>query len=316
MFEVQELLDFTIDFLHNSTADLKCCALVSVSWLAAAQYHLFSYIELGDDLACKRLGTVLEASPHLLRFIAHLAIEFHPHGDPYVALSKLHFTHLRKLTIYSLPPRWALPVMQNLCALPSILHISLMRPGDPLLFFSFLRHRTAKLKTFEVRGRLYPYGSSEESLVDATFIPHAERRIQVECLEITGVTRVVTECLAAPPFDFTSLKRLVILENLEPLSAERLAGMFVLLGPSLSHVEINGTIGTFHIVTLALLNSLPSRPSRVFWKGIGYQSNSASSSHSFHNAHLEPERSPCDVGTPIQNDTREPTGASDSRSHS
>ncbi|KAJ7740280.1 hypothetical protein DFH07DRAFT_710468, partial [Mycena maculata] len=46
MMHVQELVDLTIDFLHDSLADLKRCSLVGRSWLPASQYHLFSYLAL------------------------------------------------------------------------------------------------------------------------------------------------------------------------------------------------------------------------------------------------------------------------------
>ncbi|KAJ6585429.1 hypothetical protein B0H19DRAFT_926951, partial [Mycena capillaripes] len=58
--QIQELVDLTIDFLHDSRADLKRCSLVNRSWLPAARHHLFSYLHLESAFeSCRRLDALL-----------------------------------------------------------------------------------------------------------------------------------------------------------------------------------------------------------------------------------------------------------------
>jgi len=41
-----EILDHVIDYLHNETATLKACCVVSKSWVPRARKHLFAHVEL------------------------------------------------------------------------------------------------------------------------------------------------------------------------------------------------------------------------------------------------------------------------------
>ncbi|KAJ7721107.1 hypothetical protein B0H16DRAFT_1258833, partial [Mycena metata] len=57
----QELVDLTIDFFHDSLAELKHCSLVCHSWLPAARYHLFSCFSLEGGPAHQHLINILSA---------------------------------------------------------------------------------------------------------------------------------------------------------------------------------------------------------------------------------------------------------------
>ncbi|KAJ7087430.1 hypothetical protein C8R44DRAFT_30651 [Mycena epipterygia] len=85
---LQELIDYCIDFLFASAANLKACALVSRSWTQPAQMHLFNLIVLGSSgythgetglltltrARCGRLFEAFASSPRLVGSIESLQI--------------------------------------------------------------------------------------------------------------------------------------------------------------------------------------------------------------------------------------------------
>ncbi|KAJ7032194.1 hypothetical protein C8F04DRAFT_1108129 [Mycena alexandri] len=81
-FAVQELVDHCIDFLHDSRAALTACALVSQSWVYAAQRHLFAEVHLPSqatgiaqtERSWARFKDIIHRSPHLIRAIHRLHI--------------------------------------------------------------------------------------------------------------------------------------------------------------------------------------------------------------------------------------------------
>ncbi|KAJ7921932.1 hypothetical protein B0H13DRAFT_1983948 [Mycena leptocephala] len=65
IFLLSQLVEHTIDFLHDSTDDLKRCSLVARPWLPAARYHLFSYFAFQERGDPKRM------MPALRSLVAH-----------------------------------------------------------------------------------------------------------------------------------------------------------------------------------------------------------------------------------------------------
>ncbi|KAJ6579547.1 hypothetical protein DFH09DRAFT_330474 [Mycena vulgaris] len=180
MMEVQELVDLTIDFLHDSRADLKRCILVCRSWHPPAQHHLFSSYVLQNEIDCRRLSLL---PPRIFHLITHLILAFHP--NTYGLLATIEFTHLRKLSIYSesLPSKDGLAVMQHLVTLPSIMHISMHHHDDDAQSLSLFLLRTEKLGTLEISPWFYlnSHGSYDD---EKQLAPSPATRCTVECLII------------------------------------------------------------------------------------------------------------------------------------
>ncbi|GJE86554.1 hypothetical protein PsYK624_026340 [Phanerochaete sordida] len=96
----QELVDWTIDFLHNDKATLRACSLVQRRWLSTSSFHLFSCFKwprcgchwargrgsLQDTCECSRLlgqsktldelKSLLESSPRMRENVQELLITF------------------------------------------------------------------------------------------------------------------------------------------------------------------------------------------------------------------------------------------------
>ncbi|KAJ6526204.1 hypothetical protein B0H10DRAFT_2450723 [Mycena sp. CBHHK59/15] len=92
VIQMQELCDYIADFLHESSWDLRTCALVSPTLTSAAQRHLFHDVIFNrgcldiDDVsnlggydeagACRRFCSVLKTSPHLIPLVRRLRTSF------------------------------------------------------------------------------------------------------------------------------------------------------------------------------------------------------------------------------------------------
>ncbi|KAJ7476968.1 hypothetical protein B0H11DRAFT_2031438 [Mycena galericulata] len=222
--DVQELVDFTIDFLYDSRADLKRCALVSRSWVFPAQFHLFSYCVLESERDCQNLYHVLATSSHIHSLIRHLAIAIFPwrteSSGAYEILAKMksQFTHLQKISIYCRIPPHGVSVMQHLVSLPSVKHISTLRPQDANQLSLFCL-REATLGTLEIG---YRFLSGNATFSDALHPPIADplpsqtARSTVECLDMWGrddpapMHSHQSLDMFLWVFDFSSLRRLII----------------------------------------------------------------------------------------------------------
>ncbi|KAJ7488440.1 hypothetical protein FB451DRAFT_1529829 [Mycena latifolia] len=106
--DIAEILDYCIDFLHDSILDLRACALVSRIWVSPAQSHIFREISIGakhrDPAANKhlweRLQDILESSPHLVAHIHQL--DLRPRflsREILTAACNFPFTQLRSVSI-------------------------------------------------------------------------------------------------------------------------------------------------------------------------------------------------------------------------
>ncbi|KAJ7662557.1 hypothetical protein DFH06DRAFT_1396626 [Mycena polygramma] len=138
-FAVQDLVDYLMDFLCHSKADLKTCALVCRSWLYPAQSHLFRRIsiilhsELGDMDVWPRL---LYASPHLHRHIRQLELCFRTAQGSAARVSEVcdfPFTHLEWVWctyVGDLSAQNAVALRQ-LFGLPTLRHVKCKLPASP-----------------------------------------------------------------------------------------------------------------------------------------------------------------------------------------
>src|ERR1700722_16089604 len=67
-----ELIEFTIDYLHDSPSTLRACARVSRAWVAPSHFHLF-YCHKTTPTKIRNLLKFLRGSPHIARYTR----EFH-----------------------------------------------------------------------------------------------------------------------------------------------------------------------------------------------------------------------------------------------
>src|SRR5277367_3583084 len=71
-----ELIEYTIDYLHDSPSALRACACVCRDWLAPTRFHLFYRREITPDrfpatvpLQIRQLLQFLQGSPDIARYI-------------------------------------------------------------------------------------------------------------------------------------------------------------------------------------------------------------------------------------------------------
>lgn len=133
--EVQEICDYICDFLHESPADLRAIALVSLVFTSSAQHHLFHVMDLtsggwytSQATRATRMCRILHNSPHLIRFIRRLSINFEQDG--LVQLAQVHLTHVETIVLGTsrtqCPPKSALSLAAPLIAAPSVRSIQLL----------------------------------------------------------------------------------------------------------------------------------------------------------------------------------------------
>ncbi|KAJ7356859.1 hypothetical protein DFH08DRAFT_850351 [Mycena albidolilacea] len=257
MLQVQELLDLTIDFLHDSRADLKRCATVSKSWLPAAQYHLFSYYVLQNVPDCQRL---LNIPPHIRRLVTHLAISLNAwDNDAYTALGnvQLALSNLRKLSIYRFPPNSGLVVMQQLCSLPSITHIFMLRHEDPVRQSSLFMLRTAPLGILEISHR---FDDDNYNKKITGSMPSPERRCIVDSIDIHSTDRgrkTLPQSLTRT-LDISMLRRLRL--SVHDCVDAKYLNQLLQYCTSVSDLEIHGTIGNSLEVLSAAKSLMTPQP--------------------------------------------------------
>lgn len=69
-----EISDHIIDYLYNDHTALLACSLVSPSWRACSQFHIFRYVDISQKHVSERLPPVLAAAPHLAAHIRAVTI--------------------------------------------------------------------------------------------------------------------------------------------------------------------------------------------------------------------------------------------------
>ncbi|KAK0222720.1 hypothetical protein EDD85DRAFT_253204 [Armillaria nabsnona] len=155
----QELVDFTLDFLHDDVPTLRACSLVSRAFLPCSRRHIYSnvFIVHIDELDSSRkyagqlyryqnLVALLEYSPHL----APLVTRFGIHGNPQWMTDVLMYPSL-------------FTIIQSLRNLSHLEFIARSRgefqfwarfPVDTHSFFLVVL-RSLSLKTLILKGFLY-----------------------------------------------------------------------------------------------------------------------------------------------------------------
>ncbi|KAJ7488905.1 hypothetical protein FB451DRAFT_1552850 [Mycena latifolia] len=227
---VQELVDYCIDFLFASAPDLKACALVSRSWTAAAQMHLFSCIVVGSpgysygqttlpDLnrrRCHRLFEVLATSPRLIGWIESLEVHLDtlPH-DILRAISMFPFVGLRRILVSG---NWAaretILVTQDLFAFGTLTNLSIAGNFRSLSNFVEVLERCSPNIRDVSFGRVHIEPIAPNSLA----VPHGllplDRRIEIDSLDLWW-SSTIHHWLNSPQcrFGFANLKRLRLNEN-------------------------------------------------------------------------------------------------------
>ncbi|KAJ7657168.1 hypothetical protein DFH06DRAFT_1131692 [Mycena polygramma] len=167
--QIQEICDFVCDFLPKATtstyhADLSACALISPIFTSSAQRHIFRRIALFSSLplnlarATRSMRSVLQKSPHLIRFIRDLSIE--ADSDVMVPLlAGLQFTHLETFSliapIENTPSGYLIPILRpaaSIIALPSVQNIYLhFLTCDIASLCALFHQRTATLDAVSLR---------------------------------------------------------------------------------------------------------------------------------------------------------------------
>ncbi|KAK0434146.1 hypothetical protein EV421DRAFT_1357172 [Armillaria borealis] len=151
----QELIEFTLDFLHSDVPTLRTCSLVSRAFLPCSRYHIYSNVFIvhideldlfrkyaGQLYQYQNLAALLEHSSHL----APLVTRFGIHGKPQWMTDVLMYTSL-------------FPIIQSLHNLSHLEFIARSRgefqfwvrfPDDRHSFLAALR--SLSLKTLILKG--------------------------------------------------------------------------------------------------------------------------------------------------------------------
>jgi hypothetical protein len=77
----QELVDYIIDFLHDSLSSLRACSLTCRAWAESSQHHLLKSIRLRSPVRCKELISMIDDHPGLGHHIRRLSLRYHLKGD-------------------------------------------------------------------------------------------------------------------------------------------------------------------------------------------------------------------------------------------
>ncbi|KAJ7661565.1 hypothetical protein DFH06DRAFT_1192673 [Mycena polygramma] len=205
---------------------------------------------------------MLQQLPWVHPLIAHLAVALNPWDRvAYGALSNIELTNLRKLSVYRFPSDSSgLATIQQLCSLPSIVHISIMRHKDLVRQSSLFLRRTAHLGTLEIGRRCHNDHYNYEPISP---IPSTTTCFTVDCLDIRDNNNDRLR-YTRPPQPLDTINSIIDLSQLKRLAvhdcgvAERL-NYLLEYGTSISDLEIHGTIGD----TLSFGKQLHIGPTRL-----------------------------------------------------
>ncbi|KAJ7662662.1 hypothetical protein DFH06DRAFT_1325019 [Mycena polygramma] len=201
---IQELLNNCLDFLHDSTAALRACALVSRAWLAPAQSHLFRDFIAGRPRFTKRFRQTLLTSPHLIRHVRRLQIQMNSRDVPTLSgICTLPFTHLHSLFITASYPLSESMEMafQHLLRSPTLRCVRLRSIfPEPAIF----RECSPSIRDVE----LICIGRKSFIDKDTSPIWHQRPTVPLQCLHLLGYSDSLVHALMHNlyPFDLSQLK--------------------------------------------------------------------------------------------------------------
>ncbi|KAJ7434923.1 hypothetical protein B0H11DRAFT_2107272 [Mycena galericulata] len=243
---VQELVDYCIDFLHTSRADLKACALVSRSWAQTSQMHLFNRITIGASgytygdptflaatrLRCRQLCGLLTTSPKHSGWIEsiHIYIDTTP-PDTLVSFTSLEFPHLRKVAVLG---NWlegqgsVLDTVRELLSRRTLTALSISGNFRSFAAFMQILERCSEgITNVSLCNIRIP---SFAPVMDVD-VRSSGRRVKIDTLDIWWSDSIKI-WLNSPqcPFDFSNLRSLRLNENTSLPEWEAFA-------PSIPHVE-------------------------------------------------------------------------------
>ncbi|KAJ6527905.1 hypothetical protein DFH09DRAFT_1371364 [Mycena vulgaris] len=266
--DVQELVDYCIDFHFASAPELKACALVSRSWTQTAQMHLFNHVIIGSPgfyqtnlpslnrLRCSRLFEVLNASSRLIRWIESIQIHLNTvPPDVLDILSTFPLVRLRRIVVAGTwSPRSVsvIDAIQELLSLGTLTELSISGNFDYLSEFTQVLERCSP-NIKEVSFCAVQIGRrSANALGD---LPPSERRIEVNGLDLSW-SEGIHDWLNSPqcPFDFTNLKRLRLHENTSLLQWPAFAPSI----PRVEHLQFQPRIPGPPLIDLAPFTNLKS----------------------------------------------------------
>ncbi|KAJ7096824.1 hypothetical protein C8R44DRAFT_812328 [Mycena epipterygia] len=221
----QELIDYIIiNFLHDSPEDWRACALVSRSWVYAAQAHIFRHIpfSVDDRLSARFLATV-DASPHLIRHIRRVDVDLGLSPETCIALCNLPFTHLERVDLaFARPTPPCTLAVQQLLSLPTLCRPCIIGDDVEAHAFSQIWARcSATLKHLELYIWRFPKNFSPRN--------HPRSPLRLESLNVRDRIDVdLRGWLTHPdcPFDFSDLRHVSIDTNTELLVSQKFRSAF------------------------------------------------------------------------------------------
>ncbi|KAJ7116906.1 hypothetical protein C8R44DRAFT_791639 [Mycena epipterygia] len=226
----QELVDHIIGFLHDSPRDWPACALVSRSWVYAAQAHIFRRVSLKieestDEHLGNRFLATLEKSPHLIRHVRQLQVMRAGRlstrsTDPFPAICHFPFTHLDRVDVtLSLSEASCILGLQQLLSLPTIRRAKIachfVDPSHFAQIWDRCSPRLAHLAIFYSQSpKDFPPSQSPPSYIRLQSLDFGEM------MASAGLRDWLTHPLC--PFDFSRIKHLAVATSTELIVSYKL----------------------------------------------------------------------------------------------
>ncbi|KAJ7082755.1 hypothetical protein C8R44DRAFT_992128 [Mycena epipterygia] len=226
----QELIDHTVDFLHDSPRAWPACALISRSWVYSAQSRIFrriSFVSGGRATIEHRWARFLQVareSPHLIYHVRHLDVSGIGTAEgvsmhTFLAICNFRFTHLTAASVWLswAPPSYARG-LQQLLSLPTLCRLTMgCNNTDPSAFFPIWDRCSSALRHLELS--YYPIGATGFHLTQ-----QSSSTIRLESLALRmKAPSGVREWLMHPhcPLDLSGLSALSIYTNTELLDSPK-----------------------------------------------------------------------------------------------
>ncbi|KAJ7719028.1 hypothetical protein DFH07DRAFT_859731 [Mycena maculata] len=224
----QELTDHIIGFLRDSPSDWPACALVSRSWVYAAQAHIFRRMYfLSSDGATdeRRWARFLEfstKSPGLIRHVRQIGITIvggRMSTETFLAICAFPFTRLDGVWLILMRPRPSeIPAAQQLLSRSTLRRVRLVC-SEPSAFFQIWDRCSATVAHVNVYYSTYGTQSTER------FSPSqpVAAPIRLESLDLSTVGECLRDWLMHPfcPLDFSCLKTVSIGSDIDILQSHK-----------------------------------------------------------------------------------------------